>query len=441
MRGQFNSTCGLLYHPCRPKSASWKPEEGNIDSCSWDGVQCNENKGRVIKVGLSSSCLQGSINSSSSFFTLVDLEWLDLSSNDFNEFDLDGVTVSSPIPYSLTNLSSLTFLSLSGCELLVTPSLGNLTELYWLFLAFSNIYGELLVSIGNLRSLEILYLFECKFFKSNSIFTCGTMDLDMFLVNLKHLGELFLLSNKSSLLIKATSGAASHNFLFVGLRSCNVTEMPNFLKYQHHLKLLDLSSNKIHEKVPIWLLDPSIKFFRMIDSSNNLLQGRISRSLANCSSLEFLDLGNNQISDTFPSCNKGQMMSYGKILNILSDISLSSNRFDGEIPTSISNLRGLQILSLANNSLHGHIPSCLGKPTDLESLDLSDNYLSDKIPQQLANQFPTFDHSSFDENSGLCGTPLSKQCETSEAPTNENHMEGSEESVFSGASKWKIILI
>lgn len=86
----------------------------------------------------------------------------------------------------------------------------------------------------------------------------GTMDLDMFLVNLEHLRELFLSSNKSSLLTKATSSAASHNFLFVGLRSCNFTEILNFLKYQHQLKLLDLSSNKIHEKVPRWLLDPSM---------------------------------------------------------------------------------------------------------------------------------------------------------------------------------------
>ncbi|GAY64363.1 hypothetical protein CUMW_232950 [Citrus unshiu] len=187
MRDQFNMWTFI---------PSWKPEEGNIDSCSWDGVQCNENTGRVIKVDLSSSCLQGSINSSSSLFTLVDLEWLDLSFNDFN-----------------------------GCKLL------------------------------------------------------------------------------------------------------------------------------------------------------------------------------------------GQVMSYGKILNIFSDISLSSNRFDGEIPTSISNLKGLQILSLANNSLHGHIPSCLGNLTDLESLDLFDNYLSDKIPPEL----------------GLCGRPLSKQRETSEAPTNEDHMEASEE--------------
>lgn len=105
----------------------------------------------------------------------------------------------------------------------------------------------LVINLTQLGSLD---------FSHNSF--SGTMDLDMFLVNLKHLGELFLSSNKSSLLIKATSGAASQNFLFVGLRSCNLTEILNFLKYQHHLKLLDLSSNKIHKKVTTWLLAPSM---------------------------------------------------------------------------------------------------------------------------------------------------------------------------------------
>lgn len=176
-----------IWDPCRPKTVSWTPEEGNIDCCSWDGVVCNKNTGHVIKLDLSNSCLQGFINSSSGLFKLVHLEWLNLAFNYFNgseippeiinlsrlsylnlssadfsgqipseilelsnlvalhlshnsyynlielrkpslgnlvkkltnlkELALQGVTISSPIPHSLANLSSLTFLSLSGCEL------------------------------------------------------------------------------------------------------------------------------------------------------------------------------------------------------------------------------------------------------------------------------------------------------------------------------------
>ncbi|XP_024038676.1 receptor-like protein 9DC3 [Citrus sinensis] len=720
-----------LYGPifCHPKAASWKPEEGNnIDCCSWDGVQCNENTGHVIKLDLSSSCLQGSINSSSSLFKLVHLEWLDLAFNDFDgseippeiinlsslsylnlssaafsgqipseilelsklgyldlshnsyydpvelrkpslgnlvdkltnlkELVLGDVTISSPIPHNLTYLSSLTTLSLSGCDLRgripsslgnitrlihldlsfnklsdelptfigtlgslkeldllqnnlsgelpnsisnlasleqvdlslnrflgkVPSSLGNLTQLHWLSLASNDFSGELPASFGNLRSLRTLDVYECKFsgqipsslsnlthlsfldFSLNNF--SGKMDLDIFLVNHKLLYHLFLSTNRLSLLTKATSNTTSHRFRDVSLCSCDLTEIPKFLKNQHHLELLDLASNKINGKVPKWLLDPNLQhnkfsgtipdnllkgnILKVIDLSDNLLQGRIPRSLANCSNLEFLDLGDNQIRDIFPSwlgtlpdlnvlilksnkfhglirepktdcgfpklriidlsknrftgklpsmafqcwnamkvvnaselrymqevipfnkgngiydysltmSNKGQMMSYKKIPNILTAVILSSNRFDGEIPTSISNLKGLQILSLADNSLHGHIPSCLGNLTDLESLDLSNNRFSGQIPQQLVEltfleffnvsdnhftgpipqgkQFATFDKTSFDGNSGLCGRPLSSECEISEAPTNEDQIEDSEESLLSGVSDWKIILI
>ena len=71
--------------------------------------------------------------------------------------------------------------------------------------------------------------------------------------------------------------------------------------------------------------------------------------------------------------NEGQMMTHDKIPDILKGIILSSNRFDGEMPTSIANLKGLQVLGLASNNLQGHIPSCLGSLTNLESLDLSKN--------------------------------------------------------------------
>ncbi|KAK9213846.1 hypothetical protein WN944_005831 [Citrus x changshan-huyou] len=676
-----------LYGPifCHPKAASWKPEEGNnIDCCSWDGVQCNENTGHVIKLDLSSSCLQGSINSSSSLFKLVHLEWLDLAFNDF-----DG----SEIPPEIINLSSLSYLNLSSAAFSgqIPSEILELSKLAYLDLSHNSYYDPVELrkpSLGNLAdkltNLKELVLGDVTisspiphnltYLSSLTTLSLSGCDLrDIFLVNHKLLYHLFLSTNRLSLLTKATSNTTSHRFRAVSLCSCDLTEIPKFLKNQHHLELLDLASNKINGKVPKWLLDPSMQNFghlnlshnfltgfdqhpvvlpwsydgfsfdlssnllqgplpvppqntvnylvsnnsltgeipswicnlsnrlesldlsynnlsgllpqclgnfsdwlsildlqhnkfsgtipdnllkgnilKVIDLSDNLLQGRIPRSLANCSNLEFLDLGDNQIRDIFPSwlgtlpdlnvlilksnkfhglirepktdcgfpklriidlsknrftgklpsmafqcwnamkvvnaselrymqevipfnegngiydysltmSNKGQMMSYKKIPDILTAVILSSNRFDGEIPTSISNLKGLQILSLADNSLHGHIPSCLGNLTDLESLDLSNNRFSGQIPQQLVEltfleffnvsdnhltgpipqgkQFATFDKTSFDGNSGLCGRPLSSECGISEAPTNEDQIEDSEESLLSGVSDWKIILI
>ncbi|KAK9184422.1 hypothetical protein WN943_024772 [Citrus x changshan-huyou] len=135
--------------------------------------------------------------------------------------------------------------------------------------------------------------------------------------------------------------------------------------------------------------------------------------------------------------NKGQMMTHDKIPDILKGIILSSNRFDGEIPTSIANLKGLQVLSLTSNNLQAIFRLLLTRLTFLEFFNATHNNLTGPIPQ--ANQFPTFGYSSFNGNSRLCGKPLPKECENSEAPANKAHIEGSED-LFSGASDWKIVL-
>ena len=111
---------------------------------------------------------------------------------------------------------------------------------------------------------------------------------------------------------------------------------------------------------------------------------------------------------------------------------MSSNRFVGEIPKSIGDLKDLNMLNLSNNILTGHIPVSLENLTQLESLDLSQNRLSGEIPLQLTQltflewfnvshnylvgsipkgkQFNTFESSSFEGNLGLCGYPLPKKC-------------------------------
>ncbi|KAJ4717606.1 Receptor-like protein [Melia azedarach] len=857
---QFKESLMINEYPsCRPKSASWKSSEGDVDCCSWDGVECNEKTGHVTKLDLSKGCLSGTMNSSNTLFHLVHLKWLNLAYNDFNfseipsaiknlselsylnlsesyfsgqipfeilelsklvsldlskyryfgppqlelqkpslenlfeklgnlkSLDLGNVKIASPIPHNLVNLSnSLTFLSLSQCllrgkipsslgnltklvhmdlsfnelsdklpatignlnslevldlstnnfsselpssigdlnfidvldlssngfsgelpatignlsslrQLILSRcsfwgklplSLGNLTQLHLLALPFNNFAGELPASIGNIEPLEDLSVSRCSFSGqiplSLSNLTrlteldlsynnfSGTMELDMLLSKLKDLEVLDLSSNKLSLLTKTTINTISKKFWYVGLRSCNITEFPGFLKNQQLLQTLDLSFNKIKGEVPRWLLNiivvnfnvsfnfltgfddqypivpsrsgyaftldlssnnlqgslpvPPIRtvnfvvsnnsltgeiptwicklenlaaldlsynnlsgnlppclgsfspglfilqlsknkfsgsiprtFFngslKMIDLSYNLLQGRIPRSLANCTMLEFLNLGNNQINDIFPSwlgslpnlqvlilrannlhgiigkakracgfpklriidlsnnkfvgklpsnlfqclnamkfvnkselsymqglvpnsgficsdgfdlydyaltlSNKGLMMAYGKISNILVAIILSGNKFDGEIPTSIANLREVKNLNLSHNSLQGHIPSQLTNITSLESLDLSNNKLSGHIPQNLVeltslevfnvshnnltgpipqgNQFTTFDNSSFDGNLGLCGKPLSRKCENDDSKPNEN--EDVPDSKSSFALDWKIALI
>ncbi|XP_059654745.1 putative receptor like protein 25 [Cornus florida] len=136
----------------------------------------------------------------------------------------------------------------------------------------------------------------------------------------------------------------------------------------------------------------------------------------------------------------------------LTAIDLSSNQFEGEISESIGILEGLYMVNLSNNNLIGHIPSSFANLTQLESLDLSQNKLSGKIPLQLTQltfleifnvahnqltgpipqrrQFDTFQNSSYEGNSGLCGDTLSKKCGHLEASPPSNFEEDNGHSWF-----------
>ncbi|GLT40518.1 hypothetical protein SLA2020_146460 [Shorea laevis] len=132
--------------------------------------------------------------------------------------------------------------------------------------------------------------------------------------------------------------------------------------------------------------------------------------------------------------NKGVIMEYAQIFEIFSAITLSCNKFIGEIPKVVGNItRVLQLVNPSNNMLLGPTPPTLGDLTNLEMLDLSYNKLKRRIPSQLmqlnflevfnmsynhltrpipkGQQFDTFENSSFDGNAGLCGMPLSKKCD------------------------------
>ena len=163
-------------------------------------------------------------------------------------------------------------------------------------------------------------------------------------------------------------------------------------------------------------------------------------------------------SDSITVVNKGIEIFMVKILTIFTAIDLSNNRFYGEIPNSVGNLKGLIVLNLSRNSFIGHVPSSLGNLTSLESLDLSQNKLSGEIPQQLmgltfleylnlshnqligpipqGGQFWTFEISTFEGNLALCGSPLPKKCGI-EPPTYETRQESS---IVEGFD-WKVIVI
>ncbi|KAE8721973.1 hypothetical protein F3Y22_tig00014728pilonHSYRG00065 [Hibiscus syriacus] len=106
---QFKESFVIDKHACSASSSSYPKvdiwDSQGVDCFSWDGVECDQMTGVVIGLDLSSGCLYGSINSSSSLFRLLNLKKLNLAFNDFNH---------SLIPSALGNLSMLTYLNLSS---------------------------------------------------------------------------------------------------------------------------------------------------------------------------------------------------------------------------------------------------------------------------------------------------------------------------------------
>lgn len=153
--------------------------------------------------------------------------------------------------------------------------------------------------------------------------------------------------------------------------------------------------------------------------------------------------------------NKGSKMELiGIPFSIYRIIDVSGNKFEGEIPKSISLLKELNVLNMSNNAFIGHIPPSFLNLTNLQSLDLSTNSLSGKIPPEVGKltflawmnfsnnmlegpipqgtQIQSQDSSSFAQNHGLCGSPLQETCTGGEEDTRKQDQEDEEkDQVFS----------
>ncbi|XP_043700435.1 receptor-like protein 43 [Telopea speciosissima] len=210
------------------------------------------------------------------------------------------------------------------------------------------------------------------------------------------------------------------------------------------LQIMDLSSNRFTGNLPA-------EYFRSLGAS----------MLNNGHKSEPEYIGDAYYIDSVTIMNKGQEMELVKILTIYTALDLSDNNFQGEIPQVIGDLTSLVILNLSQNDLAGQIPSSIGDIEQLESLDLSGNKLSGQIPWQVAdltflsflilsqnhlegpiprgNQLETFSNSSYNENLGLCGFPLSRKCKYASdgTPAHQGEESTNDDSKF----EWKFMLM
>ncbi|XP_050261005.1 receptor-like protein 7 [Quercus robur] len=321
-----------------PKVASWTLEGNNSDCCSWDGVECDEFMGHVIGLDLHSSCLYGSINSSSSLFNLVHLQRLNLAYNHFNY---------SQIPSTISSLSKLTYLNLSNSSFSsqIPLEFSQLSQMSSLDLSFNHDLEIKKPSLG--RLVGNLTLLE---------------KLDLSGVNIISIVSN-ILANLSSLTSLRLSNCKLHGEFPVG-----IFKLPN-------LRVLDVQFN---EGLTGYLPDfqRSSPLEEMIFSHTSF-SGKLPASIGNLSSLNKIDLYQCNFSGFIPS-------SLGSLMH-LNYLDLSCNTFKGDIPSSIGNLIQLSYVHLAQNELTGPIPFQLANLTQLTHLFLYYNFISGQIPFGLMN--------------------------------------------------------
>ncbi|KAL9457330.1 hypothetical protein AB3S75_006388 [Citrus x aurantiifolia] len=406
------------YRSAYPKVASWKLDEKNNDCCSWDGVKCNEDTSHVVELDLASSCLYGSINSTSSLFQLVHLQRLSLFDNNFDfskipseilnfsrltHLNLSRSYFSGQIPAELLELSNLEVLDLSFNNFdnfffkLQKPGLAtlaeNLTNLKVLNLINVNISSTVPHTLANLSSLRILSLSGCGL--------QGEFPQEIFqLPNLQFLGVM-INPNLTGYLPQFQKSSRLENLRLSTTRFSG--KIPDSIENLESLSYLDISDCSFIGKIPSSLGNLT-KLEYLYLSGGNGFSNELPTSIGNLASLKTLEISSFNFSSTLQASlgNLTQLdsltisdsnfsglmsssLSWLTNLNQLTSLNFPYCNLNSEIPFRISNLTKLTVLDLSNNQLTGPIPFGISNLTQLTALYLSGNQLTGPIPFGISN--------------------------------------------------------
>ncbi|VAH94180.1 unnamed protein product [Triticum turgidum subsp. durum] len=277
-----------------------------------------------------------------------------------NNNGLDG-QIPADLPPNLQQLQ----LSTNDIGGTIPPSIANATALRKLSCAFNRIEGRIPDELAELGGLEILYL--------GSNLLAGMFPPAI--LNLSSLTGLGLNTNMLSGEVPSDLG----------------NSLPN-------LQILSLAQNLFHGKLPHSFVNASS--LRVLDISTNNFTGVVPSSIGRLSKLVKLNIETNKVQarnkqewdfvSSLANCTELQGLSLASVVphwlgafKFLQKLSLSTNMFTGNIPSSLSNLSQLIELLLDTNQFIGHIPISLGNLQSLETLSVSSNKLHGRVPEGI----------------------------------------------------------
>ncbi|KAK9268730.1 hypothetical protein L1049_000491 [Liquidambar formosana] len=296
------------------------------------------------------------------------------SLSNLENFFLDFSSLNESFLQSIGVMTSLKVLSLSNCELngtLHSRGLCELKNLQELDLSGNAFQGTLPSCLGNLTSLQLVVISSNQLTGNIALSPLTRLTLLEYLslsnnhfqvpISFKSFfnhSRLKVILGDNNTLVEPMyqTGVPRFQLKVFILSNCRFDELnlapPNFLYYQHDLRVVDLSHNNFGGKFLAWLLQNNSRLTELY--------------VRNCSFVRSFEL------PSHPNSN-------------LSSLDVSDNNVQGEIPTNISLIfPNLRSLNMSRNAFQGNIPSSFGELKSLESLDLSNNQLSGGIPEHLA---------------------------------------------------------
>ncbi|KAK7859449.1 receptor-like protein 13, partial [Quercus suber] len=127
-----------------------------------------------------------------------------------------------------------------------------------------------------------------------------------------------------------------------------------------NLRNLQLDNNHFSGTLPTWM--GNMSFLEDIVMAKNHFEDPISTELCKLVDLRFLDLSDNNLFGSIPSCFNSTSIRIGS-LSSLKILLLKENQLGDQIPIQLCLLQNLNILDLSYNKFSSPIPQCLSNIT------------------------------------------------------------------------------